>query len=890
MSSATAEQLQREVIAEFGAQLDAWRSSYVGRPHEELTRLWLLALEREQIVTVAYRRDIIEARLRHMPVDEETRKVVARAVRWAWRDEEMHALYMRGVLLRQAVPTDQARAWMAQVEGRIAGWTSSRQHHIRWAESPATRALAEALELAGVMAGKIPGPARKALHFSTFSDFCCFNVAAERTAGMGWARIAELAAEHPELGVAADDIDAFAAIAADEERHAQVFAIFAARFAEDDRLVPGVDAAALERELEGVGQRFVALPRRDAPAWRNPLGKGAPVLVRQTRGPGDGPRALTALLDALALPADLTGQHVAIMTTFMMVTDRRDPSPGISVPLLKALGAWLHRRGAVVTVLDSANIFDRYHARRSVAEVAAYLDLDSPHYAVVDADDVQVEHHYLRGLELHTIAAPWRDAHLRILLGKLRGHPTSGAALTMEVAEGLGGRNESRQFGDRRADRELVTAMLLDGFAPDLALLDATEHVPDGLMGVLGNATPKHPHRLYASRDAVSLDIVAGCHLGATDGALPLVELCRDWFGDPSDRLTVDGPDTPIEGWTAPDATARTALLSRLARPVYAHSSAHGALFLPDFDEAAFPPLHRTSPGVAFARQLVRAVVAAPTSGALLPTRWLPTAAGPVRIAQAGAGPPLVLLHGYPETLQLFVNLHPALAAHFTVTAFDWPGQGYSARWPGAAAPLHRALQLATILDALGLNRPHLVATDMGVHPALALAATQPHRVGRVAIMNALLFGDGPTSLEIGLMRRAGLNRLAFERAAPLVYLQCKRTFLSPHDRRAWPTALDHDFERALSRPAVRTFLSDLCADTEAALPDLPALYWRLDTPLLALWAERDAHFPVAQAERFAQLVPSTRLRVLAAAHHWMAHSRAADLAQHLIPFLQETP
>lgn len=879
---------QEAVIEEFRLQLAEWQRLYVDRPGEELTRLWLLALEREQIVTIAYRRDIIEERLGQMPIDADVARVIGRAVRWTWRDEEMHALYMRGVLLgREPWSGARAQTWLAQLEGKIAGWTSSRQHHHRWSERPGTRALAELLELAGAVAGKIPAPARAALGYSTFADFCRFNVAAERTAGLGWGRIAELADTHPELGIGEEDRAAFRAIAADEDRHARVFELFAESFTPDDRLLDGLDAETLERRLEAVGQRFVALPRPGSPAWRNPLGKGAPVFVRECPDPADETHTLDGLLEALELPEDLVGRSVAIMTAFMMAVDRNDPSPAVSVSLLHALGWWLAARGAKVTVLESANIFDLYHEGRSVAEVATYLGVPCEAYEVIDTNAVQVQHTYLRGLDLASIAAPWRDADLRILFGKLRGHPVTGALLTLEVAEGLGGRNDHHQFADRRADRQLTVAMLLDAFAPDIALLDATRHVPDGLMGMMGSKAPRHPGRLYGSRDAVSLDLVAARHIGAREGQIQVLDLCRDWFGDPTDRLRVDGPDTPLPAWTPADHSPRTALLSRLAMPVYAHVSAHGQLFLPDFDERAFPPKSTPSAVVTMGRGLVRRLIHDRPEGDLLPTVHLDLPQGSVRLCRLGEGEPIVLLHGYPETLQLFARLAPELARTHAVFAFDWPGQGFSDRWAGPCTPQARAAWLETLLDALELHRAHLVATDMGAHPALALAALRPDRVASVVAMNALLFGDGPTSVEVAVMRRAGLARLAFTQAAPVVYARCKQTFLSAEAARDWPIALDEDFGHALDLPHVREFLADLCEETERDLPNLPALYWKIDAPILALWAERDTHFPLAHAERLVQLVRHGRLTTLPTADHWMAWTHAAEVAAAIRSFAE---
>jgi hypothetical protein len=57
-----------DVVAEFQAQIDAWATTYAGRPREELRELWLVGLEREKLVTVAYNPNIIQPRLIRMGV------------------------------------------------------------------------------------------------------------------------------------------------------------------------------------------------------------------------------------------------------------------------------------------------------------------------------------------------------------------------------------------------------------------------------------------------------------------------------------------------------------------------------------------------------------------------------------------------------------------------------------------------------------------------------------------------------------------------------------------------------------------------------------------------------------------------------------------------------
>lgn len=856
------------IVVAFHRHLAEIAHHWRGRPDRELDALLLVGVEREAVVTVAYRKDAVDGRLATMPLDPDVRALVSRAIRWVWRDEETHTLWVRGALLRRAEPTLRARAVAAQIGGWLGGFTSSRQAHLTWREAPLRRLVAELLESAGGAIGKIPPEVRSHLHYGTFSAFCRFNHSAEHTAMLGWRRMAALARD-PASGVSPADVEGFARLAEDERRHAELFALFADTFDDQDRA--RVDAPTLAAAIARIGQRFVAVPPQGGAAWKNPLGKGGPVVVRE----GADPETLVAsVLDRLGF--DPSGRTVALKTTFMRVTRKDDPSPGVSPALLTALVDALVRRGATVRVLDAGNLYDRFHDGRSVGAVARWLGLPFP---VDDTQDDQVPHGYLRGIGEDTVSRVWRDADLRVVLGKLVSHPTAKVFLALEAAEGLGVRHDDLVFLDRRAERETATLMVLDAFPPDLALLDAWEAVPDGLMGFAGAVSPLRPHRLYGSRDAVALDAVAARHVGLdpSDEAL-LVRHAFDWFGDPR-PAPVDGPDTPIATFRLPDHTRRTALLAQLAWPVWAHAGLRGALFLPSFDEVAFPS-KGASVAVRAMRAAVHRIVDDPVPHVavhgLLPTTWTDVGGGAVRTARIGAGPhATILLHGYPDTLQVWSALAPLLDG--PVIAFDWPGLGFSTAWPGPCDPRALAETLRSLLDLWGVQTATLVAHDMGGPPALAFAAAWPERVRRVVVMNSLLFGDAETSWEIAVMRRRGLASAAFGWAPGLVYDRSIHSFLPAGE--VLPDALDADLRGAFSRVETRRRLAAMCAAYDEALPSLPATFFGVRCPVDLVWAEHDAHFPVVHAERLRAILPSARLRVVPGAHHWMVWSRAADVA-----------
>jgi pimeloyl-ACP methyl ester carboxylesterase len=254
-----------------------------------------------------------------------------------------------------------------------------------------------------------------------------------------------------------------------------------------------------------------------------------------------------------------------------------------------------------------------------------------------------------------------------------------------------------------------------------------------------------------------------------------------------------------------------------------------------------------------------------------------------LRLARLGSGPPLVLLHGYPDNLQIWCELAARLSDHFTVIAFDWPGMGYSDAWPGGTTPTHQAERLLSLLDVWGIERAAVVGLDMGGQPALALAALHPERVSRLVVMGSLVFGDEPTSWEIRVLRRFGWNRFLLRRMPRLVFWRALGTFLPrgvclPADLRA-------DLWEGFRQPQVRAFVSKLCAGYQGALPRLPQLYAKVRCPTLVLWGGNDRHFPPRQAERLHAAVAGSRLAVVPGAEHWMPWYLADEVAQRVLSF-----
>src|SRR5689334_23483535 len=102
-----------------------------------------------------------------------------------------------------------------------------------------------------------------------------------------------------------------------------------------------------------------------------------------------------------------------------------------------------------------------------------------------------------------------------------------------------------------------------------------------------------------------------------------------------------------------------------------------------------------------------------------------------------GDGPPLLLVHGWPQFWYAWRMLMPALARDFSVVAVDQRGIGLSDKPQDGYDTGTLASDLVKLMDALGHQRFALYGTDTGMPISYALAADHPDRVDRMAIAEA---------------------------------------------------------------------------------------------------------------------------------------------------------
>ncbi len=240
-------------------------------------------------------------------------------------------------------------------------------------------------------------------------------------------------------------------------------------------------------------------------------------------------------------------------------------------------------------------------------------------------------------------------------------------------------------------------------------------------------------------------------------------------------------------------------------------------------------------------------------------SHWIDTEAGKIFARSHGAGPPVLLLHGFGETHIAWRKIAPALARRFTVVAMDLRGYGWSAvpdSQNGEAYTKRRmAADAVMVMENLGHIQFALIGHDRGARVGMRLALDHPGRLTKLAMLDIAPLEEGIGDANLRRVGRAKFLSFDAPRPENLIALDpidflndalrggTKSKTLDPFGA----AALDA-YAQAFNDPTrIHAFCEDFRAgagpDKEQLLAD-KAAGKKIIVPTLVLWSA--AHFPQA--------------------------------------------
>ncbi len=275
-----------------------------------------------------------------------------------------------------------------------------------------------------------------------------------------------------------------------------------------------------------------------------------------------------------------------------------------------------------------------------------------------------------------------------------------------------------------------------------------------------------------------------------------------------------------------------------------------------------------------------------------------------IAVASAGEGPPVLLLHGYPQTRVCWHRVAPALAEHFRVVVADLRGYGDSSKPPGDAthaaySKRTMAQDMVSAMAALGHDRFAVVGHDRGGRVAHRMALDHPGVVRRAAVLDivptrTLLLGTDQAFATayyhwFFLIQPDGLPEAMIGRDPEWFLRETVRRWSG----RAEPVAEEalREYVRAFSDPAA---IHGSCEDYRAAATiDLEhdgadiAAGRRVTCPLLVLWGEHGAMHRLHDVLATWHAVADDARGTTIPCGHFLPEEAPVETLAALVPFLE---
>jgi pimeloyl-ACP methyl ester carboxylesterase len=264
--------------------------------------------------------------------------------------------------------------------------------------------------------------------------------------------------------------------------------------------------------------------------------------------------------------------------------------------------------------------------------------------------------------------------------------------------------------------------------------------------------------------------------------------------------------------------------------------------------------------------------------------------AGRIRYREAGAGKPIVFVHGYLVDGRIWEGVVDRLADRYRCLAPDWPiGSQQIAMNPDAdLTPPGVAATIAAFLEALDLEDVTIVGNDSGGAMSQVLATRHPERVGRLVLTNCDTHENFPPGIFKTMPPIAKLPGGMTLLSLPFRVGAVARAAFRPFTKEPIAPELIASWMRpATSDPGVKHDIKKVTVGMNKRYTLEAAQRLRgSELPILFAWAPGDRLFPIRYAERLAGEVANARIVQIPDASTFVPIDQPQRLADEIATFV----
>lgn len=270
-----------------------------------------------------------------------------------------------------------------------------------------------------------------------------------------------------------------------------------------------------------------------------------------------------------------------------------------------------------------------------------------------------------------------------------------------------------------------------------------------------------------------------------------------------------------------------------------------------------------------------------------------------LHVARAGSGPPVVLLHGFPEYWRSWRHQIPALvSAGFSVWAPDLRGYNLSdrPRERSAYELRHLIADIKAVVDAAGAGKAHIVGHDWGGILAWTFAGQHKEMTDKLVILNAPHFEiymrkvKSPPQMfmswYVGFFLLPNVPELALSANDFAVVRKMFRD--KPTQKNAFSKSDIDDYIEMLARPGALTaalhfYRAGILSKQGMKL----AREARIEADTLVIWGDHDPALSLVLLEGLERVAPRVQVHRISDASHWVQNEKPYEVNKVMIDFLR---